>query len=224
MESARSLLADYFPATVAFAAFAVLHSVGAREPFKRWLAGVAGEFFVAHFWRAVYCALSIGALYWGISGLLWARLPGNDVWLVAYPRWAWSGITVLHLVSVALLYVAFIQSDYLEFLGFKQMWRGVLALAGPPRPPLKLFGTDRLVTGGLYRWVRHPMLSAGLLFLLTSGPSLNNLMYTAMYAAYMVVGAWYEERRLVRVFGQTYLDYRREVGAFLPRFSCLRKR
>ncbi|MBI2311287.1 MAG: isoprenylcysteine carboxylmethyltransferase family protein [Betaproteobacteria bacterium] len=221
MESARTLLADYLPAAVAFAAFAVLHSAGAREPLKRWLARVAGEFFVAHFWRTVYCGASIGALYWGIASLLWARLPDNDAWLFIYPAWAWTGITLVHLGSVVLLYAAFLQSDYLEFLGLRQAWRGVLALAGRPQPPLPLFGTDRLVTVGLYRWVRHPMLSAGLLFLLTSGPTLNNLVYTALYAAYMVVGAWYEEKRLVRIFGQAYLDYRRRVGAFLPRPSRL---
>ena len=85
------------------------------------------------------------------------------------------------------------------------------------QPDLKLFGTHRLVIDGLYGWVRHPMMAAGLLFLLTSGPSLNNLIYTAMYATYMVVGGYYEERRMIKVFGPEYLRYRRRVGAFFPR-------
>ncbi|MEE9267564.1 MAG: isoprenylcysteine carboxylmethyltransferase family protein, partial [Gammaproteobacteria bacterium] len=58
---------------------------------------------------------------------------------------------------------------------------------------------------------------AGLAFLLTSGPSLNNLVYTAMYAAYMVIGAYYEERRMIRLFGDDYIAYKRRVGAFFPR-------
>lgn len=209
-------LYDYLPSVAAFAVFGLLHSVGAREPCKRWLGTLLGEFFVVHFWRAVYCVLSGAALYWWISGLHWLRHPEHDVWLVRYPDWLWTGITLLHLASVGLMYVAFIQSDYLEFLGFKQMWRGILAWLGRLQPALTLFGTHRLVTDGIYGWVRHPMLSAGLLFLLTSGPSLNNLVYTAMYAGYMVVGAYYEERRLVRLFGDAYLRYRREVGAFVP--------
>ncbi len=61
------------------------------------------------------------------------------------------------------------------------------------------------------------MLIAGLLFLLTSGPSLNNIIYTAMYLAYMLIGGYYEERRLIRIFGDDYLRYRRRVGAFTPR-------
>ncbi len=126
-------------------------------------------------------------------------------------------MTLAHLGSVALLYAAFLQSDYLEFLGFTQAWRGVCTLAGRPAAKLELFGTDRLVVSGVYRWVRHPMLIGGLAFLLTSGPSLNNLVYTAMYAAYMVIGAYYEERRMIRLFGDDYIAYKRRVGAFFPR-------
>lgn len=217
-----TLLFDYLPSVAAFAVFGLLHSVGAREPCKRWLASLLGEFFVVHFWRVVYCVLSIAALYWGIAGLHWLRHPENDVWLVPYSGWLWTGITLVHLASIALMYVAFIQSDYLEFLGLKQMWRGILAGLGRPQPALALFGTQRLLTRGIYGWVRHPMLSAGLLFLLTSGPSFNNLLYTVMYTAYMVVGVYYEETRLVRLFGGAYLRYRQEVGAFVPRLSRFR--
>ena len=207
---------------VAFAAFAVLHSVGAQEPFKDALARCAGRFFVDHFWRAVYCALSFWALYSGVASLHWARNTGNDVWLIAYPDWLWQVVTVLHLGSIALIYVAFLQSDYLEFLGFRQAARGIRLLltapAAPAAPPqLELFGTHRLSVEGVYGWVRHPMLAGGLLFLLTSGPSLNNLIYAAMYTAYMLIGGYYEERRMVRIFGARYLQYRARVGAFFPR-------
>lgn len=115
--------------------------------------------------------------------------------------------------------MAFLQSDYLEFWGIKQMWRGLRILLGRPAPisDIRLFGTHRLVVTGLYAWVRHPMLAAGLLFLLTSGPSRNNVVFTAMYATYMLLGAWYEEKRLIRIFGSQYLSYRSTVGPLLPR-------
>ncbi|MEX2241222.1 MAG: isoprenylcysteine carboxylmethyltransferase family protein [Burkholderiales bacterium] len=214
-----SFLRDYGPSLAAFGLFALLHSVGAREPLKNLLARWTGPFFLEHFWRLVYCALSLVALYYGVATLHWARNPENDIWLIVYPDRLWQAITVLHLVSVAFLYVAFVQSDYLEFLGLKQAWRGLLALLGMPVRPatMELFGTHRLVVRGVYGWVRHPMLAGGLLFLLTSGPSLNNLIYTAMYAAYMLIGGYYEERRLVRIFGQDYLRYRARIGAFFPR-------
>ena len=214
-----SFLADYGASLGAFALFALLHSVGAQEPFKDALARVAGRFFVDHFWRILYCALSFWALYYAVASLHWARNLENDVWLVAYPDWLWQSITALHLGSIALVYVAFIQSDYLEFLGLKQAGRGIMALMGrrAGTTELSLFGTHRLVTGGVYGLVRHPMMAAGFWFLLTSGPSLNNLIYTGMYTVYMVIGGYYEEKRMIRVFGEEYLRYRRRVGAFFPR-------
>lgn len=56
------------------------------------------------------------------------------------------------------------------------------------------------------------MLATGLLFLLTSGPSINNVIYTALYTLYMLIGGYYEERRLVRIFGQDCLRYRSRTG------------
>lgn len=214
------LAGEYWASLAAFGAFGLLHSIGAREPFKNALAHWTGPFFVEHFWRLLYCALSFAALYYGVAELHWAWHPGNDVWLIAYPDWLWQVMNVLHLGAIALMYAAFVQSDYLEFLGLKQAWRGILALAGRAgEPPLDLFGTHRLVTTGVYAWVRHPLMVGGLLFLLTSGPSLNNLVYTLMYAAYMVIGGYYEERRLVRIFGEDYVRYQARVGAFFPRLG-----
>jgi protein-S-isoprenylcysteine O-methyltransferase Ste14 len=37
-----------------------------------------------------------------------------------------------------------------------------------------------------------------------------------MYCIYMVIGAYYEECRLLRIFGDQYRSYRRNVGAFYP--------
>lgn len=214
-----SILGNYWASAVAFALFGLLHSIGAQEPFKQALIRWTGPFFVEYFWRLVYCALSYAALYYGVAALHWARNTDYDVWLIRYPDWLWRIIVVQHLGSIALLYVAFLQSDYVEFLGFKQAAQGIKVLLRPGASPgrLRLFGTDRLVVNGLYGWVRHPMLAGGLLFLLTSGPSMNNLVYTVMYATYMVIGGYYEERRMIRVFGEEYLAYRRQVGAFFPR-------
>lgn len=215
---------DYWPAALAFTVFGVLHSVCAHEPFKAALARLTGGFFVDHFWRLIYCGLSYWALYHAITALHWARNPQHDYWLIIYPDWLWTGIIIVHLGAIALLYTAFIQSNYLEFLGIKQAISGLKLLIGktPQQPDnLELFGTHRLVVNGVYRWVRHPMLVGGLLFLLTSGPSLNNLIYTAMYSIYMVIGGYYEEKRMLRVFGQAYREYQQQVGAYVPRFMHL---
>ena len=215
-----SIFGGYGASIAAFALFGLLHSIGAQEPFKNALAHWTSAFFVDHFWRLVYCGLSYWALYYGVAALHWARNTEYDVWLVVYPDWLWQIVIALHLSSIALIYAAFLQSDYLEFLGFKQAYRGLLKLLGkaPTTSDIKLFGTHRLEVTGVYGWVRHPMLAAGLLFLLTSGPSLNNIVYTAMYTTYMLIGGYYEERRMLKIFAEDYRNYQRRVGAFFPIF------
>lgn len=220
---ALTVLVDYWQSLAAFALFGLLHSLGAQEPFKNALARWTSPLFVDHFWRFVYCALSYAALYYWIAVLHWGAHPDANVWLVDYPQPVWRVLVVLHLFSIALAYVSFLQSDYLEFLGLTQMWRGLRRLLSPSAhvPVLALFGTQRLEVKGVYGWIRHPMLVAGFLFLATSGPSRNNLVFLLMYTMYMLIGGYYEERRLVRIFGEQYLQYRQQVGAFTPRLRRL---
>lgn len=224
MADLLATLRDYWPSATAFALFGLLHSIGAREPFKTALARWTNPFLVEHFWRLPYCVLSYAWFYHVLGPLHWGAHPENNEWLIVYPYWLWQAITVAHLGAIAFIYVAFLQSDYLEFLGLRQAWRGLLACLARPgsQASLALFGTDRLETRGVYAVVRHPMLAGGLLFLLTSGPSLNNLIFTLMYLSYMLIGGHYEEQRLIRIFGREYLDYRRRVGGYFPRLQPLR--
>lgn len=214
---ARWIVEHYGASIAAFTLFAFLHSVGAHESGKHWLSKYLGKFFVTYFWRLIYCALSLLALYAGIAALHWGSNPEHNLWLIDYPGWLWQCLLVLHLGSIVLIYIAFIQSDYLEFLGLKQAWAGIKTLFNNQNSTMNLFGSDRLEIRGVYAWLRHPMLSGGLLFLLTSGPSLNNVVYTAMYAMYMFVGGHYEDRRLLKVFGEDYRQYQQSVPAYVPR-------
>jgi hypothetical protein len=85
---------------------------------------------------------------------------------------------------------------------------------------LGAFRDDRppaLLTTGIYGRVRHPMY----LYLLASlvvRPvlSLDLAVWSVSAAAFLWVALPYEEEKLVAVFGQPYLDYRRRTPAFIP--------
>lgn len=89
---------------------------------------------------------------------------------------------------------------------------------GTPAPAAP---TERLVVGGLYRFVRNPMYLAvsgaivgqGLL-LARPEPFAYGAVITAVNAAFV---RWYEEPTLQRRFGADYTAYRRAVPAWLPR-------
>jgi protein-S-isoprenylcysteine O-methyltransferase Ste14 len=74
------------------------------------------------------------------------------------------------------------------------------------------------VTNGLYRYVRHPLYTAGLLFIwLIPVMTVNLLALNIGLTAYLIVGARYEERKLVKEFGEEYLHYRERTPMLIPR-------
>ena len=79
-----------------------------------------------------------------------------------------------------------------------------------------------LVTGGPYRWVRHPMYFSGLLLfgsyvLLTD--SWFILLTCGVAFGALIVRTSQEEANLTQRFGDEYREYARETGRFLPRSS-----
>jgi protein-S-isoprenylcysteine O-methyltransferase Ste14 len=77
-----------------------------------------------------------------------------------------------------------------------------------------------LVTGGPYRWVRHPMyLGVALLVLSLSLITANAFISIAgaMCVAMLMLRTPTEEAKLVERFGEAYRQYASRTGRFLPR-------
>jgi len=96
--------------------------------------------------------------------------------------------------------------------------RFVVEGVGTPAPPAP---TQKLVVGGLYRYVRNPMYLAVAAVILGQAAVLGRWVLVA-YA--LVFGAvvwsfvhWYEEPALRRQFGSAYDDYVHAVPGWWPR-------
>jgi len=78
----------------------------------------------------------------------------------------------------------------------------------------------RLIDSGVYSWVRHPMYLGILLFCLGFffiSPSLLSFgIWLAFFILYdkMVI---YEEKDLIRIFGEEYIAYQKRVPKWFPR-------
>ena len=83
-----------------------------------------------------------------------------------------------------------------------------------------------LVTGGPYRWVRHPFYdAAGLAILANSLTTANWFLFLTGGLAFvlMVVRTKTEEAKLLERFGDSYRRYMEETGRFLPRIGANRR-
>jgi protein-S-isoprenylcysteine O-methyltransferase Ste14 len=96
--------------------------------------------------------------------------------------------------------------------------RFVVEGLGTPAP---VAPTERLVVGGLYRYVRNPMYLAVAASILGQALWLGQPVLLLYAASFLVVVAAfvhaYEEPTLHRQFGEAYERYRRAVPAWWPR-------
>jgi protein-S-isoprenylcysteine O-methyltransferase Ste14 len=91
---------------------------------------------------------------------------------------------------------------------------------GTPAPwePIKNF-----IALGPYRYVRNPMLIGVNLFLVAEAILFHSLPILIWMVAFVIINTVYfalsEEPQLEKRFGQTYLDYKRNVSRWIPRLS-----
>jgi protein-S-isoprenylcysteine O-methyltransferase Ste14 len=83
--------------------------------------------------------------------------------------------------------------------------------------------TQKLVTDGVYRYVRNPMIS-GVLFILIGETIFFGSWLLFIWALIFGIGNTFylrlsEEPGLVRRFGEEYLVYRRNVPMWIPRLK-----
>lgn len=81
---------------------------------------------------------------------------------------------------------------------------------------------NKLSTRGAFRYVRHPLYAAVLsIFNFGLAVHFNSYIYVLWAILLHPVWHWvirYEERLMVDIFGETYVEYERTTGRFFPRF------
>jgi protein-S-isoprenylcysteine O-methyltransferase Ste14 len=177
----------------------VIHSYLASLGAKDWVRRTLGETGM-RFYRLAYNIFSVISFL----PILWlmVALPNREIYRIPAP-WVYLSLAG-QVAAVVVLVIGVLQTGALSFVGLKQLFEEY------ERP-------SRLVTEGLYRWVRHPLYTAGLLFLwLTPVMSQNSLIVFLAATVYLIVGALFEERKLEREFGQAYTDYKAATPMFIP--------
>jgi len=192
---------------VAFAAWGIVHSLLASFALKDFFRKTLGDDFL-RVYRLGYNLFSVLSLL-PILWLMWI-LPNHTIYLIPAP-WKYLMLAGQGVAAFLLLY-GVLQTDTLSFVGLRQFVESDSK-------------SGTLVTSGLYRFVRHPLYSAGLLFLwLTTLMTVNQLVLYICATIYIFIGAYFEERKLLREYGSAYAEYKSITPMIIPGLVFRRNR
>lgn len=180
--------------------FGVQHSVMARQSFKRGWTKIVPKSAE----RSTYVLATTAVLI--ALFVYWTPLPAV-VWQIESPFWV-ATLTALFFAGFGLVLISTFLIDHFELFGLSQVWRFFQGReAAPPTFRTPLF----------YKGVRHP-LYLGFLIAFWATPTMTggHLLFAAIWSGYIFVAIGYEERDLLRLFGEQYRQYMARVPMILP--------
>ena len=181
---------------LAWLSFGLLHSVLAARSVKDGVGRLLGRSY-----RLAYNGFAIvhlGAV-WLAGRHLFRGAPSLDL-----PGWLTTAGDIAFIAGLVVLAVGMREYDGGRFLGLTQ-------LRTPEEPE-----DEPLRVAGLHRYVRHPLYSGAFLVLWGHAQTQSGLATAAWGSLYLVIGTYFEERRLIALYGTDYSAYRKAVPAFFP--------
>jgi protein-S-isoprenylcysteine O-methyltransferase Ste14 len=132
----------------------------------------------------------------------------------------WSGYMRIGQVLILGLAVWFFflggrHYDIRQFLGIKPIREGTTDTA--------ITDTGELETSGVLGITRHPWYLATMLLLWARQMDVSAIIVNVILTAYLIVGTYLEEKKLVREFGEKYRNYQKKVSMLLP-YQWLKER
>lgn len=180
----------------------VVHSILASHGFKHLVRQAAGSAAYFQLYRFSYNLFAVASLFPIVAML--AQFPDRLLYAIPAP---WVYLTsIIQGLAVFALIAGVMQTGLLEFAGLAQLSPSY----GDSKPA-------ELVTGGVYAYVRHPLYTASLIFIWFSPEmTVNRLALWSIFSIYTIIGALFEERKLLKDFGSVYAEYKAKTPMLIP--------
>lgn len=180
--------------------FGLQHTVMARKSFKdKWTKLVPQP--VERSTYVLFSSVALAALLWFWQPMTEPIWQIDIAWASLILQWGfWLGWLIL-LLSTFMI-------NHFSLFGLKQVydyWRG-----NELSPP-------RFMEPGFYKYVRHPLM-LGFLIAFWSTPTMTvgHLVFSLGMTIYILIGVYFEEKAMIRRFGDDYKDYKSRVPKFFP--------
>ena len=188
-----------------WAFFGLQHSYLARPVFKEKVKKYLGETFEKYFYRFFYFVSQCIVFYFCYD-IIKAVDPGEPIFKVP-ENYLWI-IYILNKVSNIFLILTVFHFDIGRFIGLTDMFNFFY----------KKEYDDRLNNHYLYKYIRHPMYLAIIFTYFFSTSIYTPIFFVNLICIimYVEIGLYYEEKTLIRVFKDDYLEYRKRTYRYFP--------
>jgi len=138
-----------------------------------------------------------------VALFLWIWFPVSALDWRIFNNW-WIGIVVSLLI--------FIPGGILIFMGVKDAGKETLT----PSEETEMYG-------GIYNYIRHPQTAGEIPMFPALGLALNSwflfILLTVFIIIYTPIMIYFEEKDLIRRFGDSYKSYQKSTGALIPKIK-----
>lgn len=181
--------------------FALQHSVMARKGFKNWLT----RYIPVHLERSTY-VLMTGLV---VVLMVWQWEPlGGVIWDVRASAVAYYFLYSTFFFGWVILFISTFLVNHFDLFGLRQAY---LNFKNEPYSEIDF----KVIS--LYKYTRHPIY-LGAIIGVWSTPlmTVTHMVFALLLTAYIFVGIQFEERDLIRTFGEDYLRYKASTPMLLP--------
>ncbi|MBF0566861.1 MAG: isoprenylcysteine carboxylmethyltransferase family protein [Nitrospirae bacterium] len=209
--------------TIIFLAFTVLHSLFLTEWAKGFAQRFFGRLFMKVFYRFAYTCFSTLTL--GVAVRLILNIPDTPHFVL--PPYLKAVFIFLQIVGGIILILPFRYVSIFEFVGISQIYRYVKYKqpeGGEDGLTEDGLAGNTLIINGIYGVVRHPMYLGSIIAVTFSTYLTRNFILISLLSVlYFIFGSMLEEKRLIKQFGNQYIEYQKTVPRLLPGMKGLRE-
>lgn len=197
---------DVLTDVIVFALYGLIHSVLASEKIKIEVKKFLGKYIA--FYRLGYNVLSLIGLYF-----TWEIIPQPSLQIYKLPYPFDLIVLIPQIIAIAGMMWCFRFISFREFAGLNQIDRFF-------KDDISKDELDEKYTlriEGPYKYSRHPVYFFSIVFLLFRAEmSLFYLTMFVSFTAYFYIGSYFEEKKLIRLFGDVYKNYQMKVPGIIP--------